>query len=109
MTADDAPDSEPERPSDHSGPSPEQWNPESTFCTDDRGSFFAGGHRVSVGRVYKDTQAETHRAVHSVDEGAREAVLYAVERDVYGEFSPADDDDPLVVSWHDEGGRFLPI
>lgn len=109
MTADDAPDSEREPSADDFAPTTDRWNPNSTFCTDDRGSFFAAGHRVSVGRVYKDTQAGGYRAVNSVDEGAREAVLHAVERDAYGEFSPAADDDPLVVPWNEDGGRFLPV
>jgi hypothetical protein len=109
MTTDDTPDSGQPADDYDPGPVPERWTPESTFCTDSRGSFFAAGHRVFIGRIYKDTHAEIYRTVHAVDEEHRRAVLHAVERSAHGEFSPADDNDPLVVDWHEDGGRFLPV
>jgi hypothetical protein len=111
MTEDDVRDPPPRDAPDDDRPSTERWNPESPFCTDERGSFFAHGHRVSVGRIYRDTADGSFRAVHSVDEEARDAVLCAVERDDADdeEFTPVDDDVPLAVSWCDDGGRFVPV
>jgi hypothetical protein len=105
--------------SDVDGSTSPRWNVESPFCTDERGSFFAHGHRVSVGRVYRDTETHSYRAIHSVDEANRRALLYEVEHrgdaDAPGDdvgdpdFAVVGDGRPLSVSWHDEGGRFIPV
>jgi hypothetical protein len=110
MTDDDVRDPR-RREADDGHDSTPRWNPESPFCTDERGSFFAHGHRVTVGRVYRDTETDGYRAVHSVDEESREALLYEVERDEEeeGGFAVVSGQSPLSVPWHEDGGRFVPV